>query len=86
MPSCRGAEEVDGTAERQLEELGPQVDDSRGQEAAKSNGSYWCQPARDSNEHKRAGNSERGKADRGEREGKDKGEAAVRGKGGSKEE
>ena len=38
MSSCRGAEEVDGTAERQLKELGPQVDDSRGKEVAKSNG------------------------------------------------
>ena len=38
MPSCRGAEEVDRTAERQLKELGPEVDDSRGKEAAKSRG------------------------------------------------
>ena len=38
MPGCRGAEEVDGAAERQLEELGPEVDDSRGKKAAKPRG------------------------------------------------
>ena len=41
MPGCRGAEEVDGTAERQLQELGSQVDDSRGKEGAKSSGLGW---------------------------------------------
>ena len=41
MPSCRGAEEVDGTAQRQLKELGLEVDDSRGKEGAKSSGLGW---------------------------------------------
>ena len=36
MPGCRGAEEADGAAERQLKELGPQIDDPRGKEAATS--------------------------------------------------
>ena len=36
MPGCGGAEEADGTAERQLKELGPEIDDPRGEEAATS--------------------------------------------------